>query len=110
MLGFWLSWGYLAAETMPARVRRASAVHGTIGIVTLALLFVALRRPGPPARFGWMAFVVLVAALSAGLTIFARQVRGREPSSLQVGIHGCLAMLGVVMLVAYFSTPASYAR
>ena len=84
---------------------QAGAVHGLVGAAGLALLVLALDRPGPPAPPGTGGFrfagvVILSLALLAGLTILGvRLRRGRFGSGL-VGVHAALAITGLAVLGA----------
>jgi hypothetical protein len=111
MLGLWLSAQYLIEETKPPIMARVAAVHGSAGALCVALLYLTLHHPGPPAgKFGWTAFVVLAAALLGGLTILSFHLRGKPVNPTLVAMHASAGLAGAVMLAAYFSTPASFGR
>ena len=85
------------------------ALHGLIGIGSLAILALALR--GPPrgieegvGSFGLIAAVLLALAALAGLLQFALRLRDRRLPSPLVGLHAMLAIGGFVVLLAYVLT------
>ncbi len=116
----WAAWLFLAAalagsvlavlqlrsDGPPPLPWAAGAAHGLLGACGLALLVLALQRPGPAAPPGTGGFrlagaVVLGLALLAGLTILAvRLRRGRFGSGL-VGVHATLAITGLAVLAAW---------
>jgi hypothetical protein len=81
------------------------AIHGGLGALGLAVLFVALTQSAPrglaqgAAFFGWDAAVLLAAALLAGILLLV--VRGR--SALLLSLHAVLAIFGYVILATYVS-------
>jgi hypothetical protein len=81
-------------------------LHGSLGIVGLGALLLALC--GPPrgealgvGAFGRIAAVLLAAALLAGLAVVAARLRYRRVPGLVIGIHATIAVSGVVILAAY---------
>jgi peptidoglycan biosynthesis protein MviN/MurJ (putative lipid II flippase) len=111
LLGLWLSSQYLIEEKKSAIMRRVAPIHGTAGAICVALLYLALHRPGPPAgKFGWTAFVVLAAALAGGVTILSFHLRGKPVNPTLVAMHASVGLTGAVLLAAYFASPASFTR
>ena len=106
LIGNGLAALHLRAErTAPPRWA-FGAIHGLLGAIGLATLFIALR--GPPrgvamgvGAFGRIAAVLLAMALLAGLAIVAIRLRRRRVPGLVIGIHATLAVSGVVILAAY---------
>ena len=83
----------------------AGAAHGLLGAAGVALLVVALQRPGPPAPpgiggFRLAAAVVLGLALLAGLTILGVRLRRGQFGTGVVGVHATLAITGLAILAA----------
>jgi hypothetical protein len=118
VLGLWLSSLYLVHE-QPPKGMVVGLIHGTVGAVTVALVFLALRGPGtnpgphfghPAGNFGWTAFVTLVIALLGGLTILAMRLIRKSISPVLIGLHATLGIAGAVILCAYWITPSSYGR
>jgi hypothetical protein len=115
-LGMWLGSLHLMREEPPRGLSRVGAVHGSVGAVCVALLYLALR--GPDRRgvghgaggFGWIAFWLLAAALAGGLTVLSFYLRGRTVPPVVVATHASVAIAGAVMLAAYFAAPVSYGR
>jgi hypothetical protein len=82
------------------------ALHGSLGIVGLGVLLLALH--GPPhgeamgvGAFGRIAAVLLAVALLVGLAVLAARLRYRRVPGLVIGIHATIAVSGVVILAAY---------
>lgn len=82
------------------------ASHGTLGVIGLILLLLALR--GPPhgeamgvGPFGRIAAVLIAMALLAGLAILVGRLRHCRVPSLIIGVHATIAVTGVVILAAY---------
>jgi hypothetical protein len=106
LIGSGLAALHLRAErTAPPRWAFGT-IHGLLGAIGLATLFIALR--GPPrgvamgvGAFGRIAAVLLAMALLAGLAIVAIRLRRRRVPGLVIGIHATLAVSGVVILAAY---------
>jgi hypothetical protein len=111
LIGLKLSAQYLIEEAPSAHAVRLAYIHGAAGALCIALFYLALHRPGPPAsKFGWSALYVLVAALAGGLTILTLQLSRKPVSTVLVAMHATVGMAGAVMLAAYFSTPGSFGR
>ena len=85
----------------------AGVLHGTLGIIGLVMLLLALR--GPPrgeamgvGTFGRIAAVLLTMAALAGLRPCSVAFRRRRRiPGLAIGIHAMIAVSGVVVLAAY---------
>lgn len=72
--------------------------HGLAALAALAILFLAnlLGREATPAA-AWWAFIVLLSGFLGGLLVIA-QVYQHRPPLWFVGLHGALAVLGLVLL------------
>jgi len=119
VLGLWLSSLYLVREEPPKGTPLTGLIHGTIGAITVALVFLALHKPntgqGPNAGhgaggFGWTAFYILVITLAGGLTILISHLSRRRISPLLVAMHATAGIAGAVILCAYWVSPSSYGR
>jgi hypothetical protein len=82
------------------------ALHGTLGVIGLILLLLALR--GPPhgeamgvGTFGRIAVVLIAMALLGGLAILFGRLRQRHVAGIAIGIHATIAVARVVILAAY---------
>lgn len=87
-----------------------AALHGLLGLGGLAVLLPALRGPPRGVRmgaeyFGAIAAVLLAAALIAGAGPVVARLRRRPVPVLVLGLHATLAIMGLVMLIAYVSMP-----
>jgi hypothetical protein len=118
VLGLWLSSLYLLRDE-PPKGMITGLIHGTIGAITVALVFLALHKPntgqGPNAGhgaggFGWTAFYILVITLAGGLTILISHLSRRRISPLLVAMHATAGIAGAVILCAYWVSPSSYGR
>ena len=94
-----------------ARVWWPAAVHGAVGASGFALLGGALRGPPRGVRmgagsFGLFAAYFFAGALALGLLMAAMRLRGKPSGILLVGTHATVAIIGLVLLVAYLSAPA----
>ena len=81
-------------------------LHGLCGIAGLAVLLAALGGPphgvhGGMRQFGAIAGGFLGGAVLIGLVFVARRLRGRPPPGWAVGVHACLAVCGLALLLAY---------
>jgi hypothetical protein len=115
-VGMWLGSLHLLRDEPPSGLSRVGVVHGSVGAVCVALLWMALL--GPDRRgvghgagaFGWVAFGLLAATLAGGLTILSFYLRHKTVPRLLVATHASVGIAGAVMLAAYFSAPVSYGR
>ena len=106
LLGVALSVAHLRSEDTTRPAWPFGALHGTLGIIGLVVLLLALR--GPPrgeamgvGAFGQIAAVLLTMAALAGLAMFVAFGRRRRIPGLAIGIHAMIAISGVVVLAAY---------
>jgi Ca2+/H+ antiporter len=104
--GPWLGAMHLRSGTVATSGWPLGASHGTLGVIGLILLLLALR--GPPhgeamgvGPFGRIAAVLIAMALLAGLAILVGRLRHCRVSSLIIGAHATIAVTGVVILAAY---------
>ncbi len=93
-----------------ARVWWPAAVHGSVGAAGFVLLLYGLGGPPRGVRqgagsFGRFAAYFFVGALALGLLMAAVRLRGKGPGVLLVGTHATVAIIGLVLLVAYLSAP-----
>ncbi len=94
-----------------ARVWWPAAVHGSVAAAGFALLLGGLRGPARGVRlgagaFGAIAAYAFAAALALGLLVALVRFRGKGAGVLLVGTHATVAIIGLVLLVAYLSAPA----
>lgn len=106
LLGTLLAAIHLGAARSRPPGRPLGLLHGLLGVFGLGALLLALR--GPPrgeamgvGAFGWIAAVLLTAALLAGLSVLIARLRYRRVAGLVIGIHATIAVGGVVILAAY---------
>lgn len=85
------------------------ALHGVLGASGIVLLLLAAKSSAKAAAqgagsFGFDATWLLSAALVLGLWILFLLRRGRrQQAGLLIALHGTLAVLGYVILAAYWS-------
>jgi hypothetical protein len=85
------------------------AAHGVLGATGIVLLLLAAQRSAKAAAqgagtFGFDATWLLVFALLLGLTVLYFVRRGRAgQAALMIVLHGTIAVMGYVILVAYWS-------
>ncbi len=85
------------------------ALHGVLGASGVTLLLAAARPSAKAAAqgagtFGFDATWLLSAALVLGLGVLFLLRRGRRPQAgLVIALHGTIAVLGYVILAAYWS-------
>jgi hypothetical protein len=84
-----------------------AALHGLSALAGFACLLLALRGPARgldqgTASFGTIsAWLLGVAALFA-MSLLTARLRGRQLPGLVMGMHATFAVIGFVMLLAYF--------
>ena len=86
------------------------ALHGVLGSAGITLLLLTAAKPSAKAAaqgvgtFGFDATWLLSAALVLGLWILFLLRRGRrQQAGLLIALHGTIAVLGYVILAAYWS-------
>jgi hypothetical protein len=106
LLGIALAALHLRREGRTRPGWQFGALHGSVGVVGLLTLLLALR--GPPRgeamgieAFGRIAAVLLALAALAGLAMAVGFRRPRRVPGLVIGIHATIAVAGVVVLAAY---------
>jgi hypothetical protein len=87
---------------------QVGALHGVTGAAGLGALLLALRGPSRGVltgvtSFGMAAAVLAAAALAVGLEIAAVGQRLRRGAGLVIAVHGTLAIIAYVLLLAYVS-------
>jgi hypothetical protein len=110
-IGGWLGALYLMIDSPPARLGWPGLLHGAGGAAGVVVMIMALRTH-PAGKhaikmgvggFGIFAGVLLVAALTVGLTLMLTHLRRRAVSATVVAVHGGLAIVGYVLLLTYLT-------
>ncbi|HEY8290615.1 MAG TPA: hypothetical protein VIG49_15175 [Acetobacteraceae bacterium] len=101
-------WHMRAAEGAPRPPFAAGVAHGSIGIIGVVTLALALRGPARgvaygAGSFGWLAAVLLSAALLVGLFLPLSAWRSRRVPAVAISVHAGLAITGFVLLLAWGS-------
>lgn len=109
-LGGWLALAFLLRWAVPGRTW-ASVFHGSGALLTLVAVATGyFRSRGEPASpaigpdFLALAFWLLAPAALLGILTLATRRRPRATRGAAMGVHACLAIFGIVVLLAYAAT------
>ena len=90
------------------RIWWGGALHGLLGLAGFVLLLWGLQGPARgmaqgAGSFGFVAAFFTGGARLLGVLMLAGQLKRRQPGVLLIGVHATVAIIGVVMLLAYLS-------
>ena len=79
------------------RSAKIGLFHASLGLLAFGLL-IAQIVSGTINKFNNVAALLMVLALTGGLMLFALREHNKPPPMVLVGIHACMALVGLLVL------------